>query len=203
VKCKQCQVGEDILKRLGFKDTVRWAKIENSPNDTLHATYSNLSNFSKAESWKSICCAFGSEIAWVLASRNQRPLIYLAHPLSGQFASNVQIATQWVKWFRKRTVYELSTITGCFYQARPIVQAPWLGGVEPDGKFREAKILECMESVRIYDEVWVVGYFSEGVEAEARSAKVYRDLTWLGRKPPDGKKFSTLMKEKEREKANV
>lgn len=192
VKCQLCVVGERVLRRMGFQDDIHFSRIPESPNEIEHATYSQLNG-------KLLCVEHRSEIAWVIASGPNRPLVYLGHPLRGNYSDNVKSATRWVRWLRRRTLWELNALVGCSYKAKPIISAPWLGAIEPDASTpggRENALLECKQIVSVFDEFWVLSSFSEGIRIEAESAKVVRDLTHLGKVPPSPKKLVSILKGK-------
>lgn len=196
-KCHYCEIGETTLRRLGFQDNIVWGPIEDSPNEISHATHSN----SVSPKGNLLCITYGSEIGWVMTSRAVRPTIYVAHPLSGNFHRNMESAARWVKWLRRRSVWELSTLTGYFYKAKPIITAPWMGGAEMDSKTpggREAILAECKEIVTLFDEVWAVSGLSDGVRVEGETAKTFRDLTYLGKKPPTSTQLLIIMKKREK-----
>lgn len=106
-------------------------------------------------------------------------IIYLAHPLSGNIAGNIQRAKRWYRW--AVTNFEVAVI------ADWVITAEVLDDTNPG--HRAQGIAMDVELIRVADEYWMVGgRISNGMREEekaayAANAKV-RDLTWLGEEPP-------------------
>lgn len=137
---------------------------------------------------ESLCMTYRSELAWVAARKPQRVTVYMAHPVSGpDFADNVINATIWFRFLRRQSASALSELTGVHYDSKPLILCPWLAGIEEDELSpggREGVLQDCLDTVRLFDEVWMVWKRTEGMTMEAAAAATVRDLTHLGRLPP-------------------
>jgi hypothetical protein len=213
--CRDCQKASFVLRRIGFRDNISWGKFKDSPNDTIHASHANSGNkvirpetddeYKRRMSSPSgtrlpfgqlitefvrepLCSNYRSELAWITASSPTRPTIYVGHPLSGNFEKNVKVASDWVKFLRRLSIQQISSILNLDYNHRPIITAPWLAAVEEDGFHpggREGALADCRDIVAMFDEFWMVGGFiSGGMREEMGSARIIRDLTFLGPTPP-------------------
>lgn len=207
--CRDCTTAAWVLRRIGFRDNISWGMLD-GPNTTLHGFHANSGEYMDfpAEYYtdskgrkallepacrkpgppQPLCTCYRSELGWLAAGRPQRVTVYMGHPVSdGDFATNIRNAGLWLQYLRSRTPAQLSEITGIAYYQRPLIQAPWLGGIVPDDRSpggREVVIQDCMDAVLLYDEFWSMVRVTDGMMKEATRAKVVRDLTHLGPVPP-------------------
>jgi hypothetical protein len=109
-------------------------------------------------------------------------LIYLAHPVSGDVAANLERAKRWLAWANRQ----------CGPDAYVI--APWIANIEAgeddaDPKQRQRGLEACCAVVERCDELWLCGgAFSDGMAHEHNAALLemisVRDLLALGEEPP-------------------
>lgn len=176
LRCKRCRNAVWTLRQLGFADTVTWSALDGTCT-TEHATHSNARGV--------LCSSYASELLWQMAGRPDRTLVYLAHPLSvGHFDINVDSAARWVRFLRSMNPIELERWSRglVIVDVRPVVMAPWLGGVASDVEHplgREGAIADCTAVASLFDEVWAVGSVTDGVAAEMAIARRSLDLTHL------------------------
>jgi len=214
--CRGCQLAAFTLRRMGFRDEIVWGVIPSAPTQTVHAQHSNSGVYVErvetdreykrrveefkgqaqdpfgrmVREWRaeSLCTRYRSELGWMMANRTPRVTVYMAHPVSGDFADNVLNATIWFRYLRRLSASSLTELTGVNYDAgRPLILCPWLAGIEEDELSpggREGVLADCRDTVRMFDEVWLVGgRTTEGMLIEAAAAPVVRDLTRLGPLP--------------------
>lgn len=210
--CADCQKAAHVLRLMNFQDTIGWGVYPDAPTRKLHASHSNSGVRTLREGsgepphnpaalhphyqMTALCVTYRSELAWLAAGRTTRPVVYMAHPVAGDFKRNVEGATRWLRYLRSLTQLELQSLVGVTWSDTPVVHAPYLAAIVRD-KFahpagREGIIADCRATVTIFDEVWLVGgRISEGMHDEARVSKIARDLTHLGALPPDGQRRRT------------
>lgn len=203
--CADCQVASRVVRQLGLRDTIGWGVFPDAPTRKLHASHSNSMvrvmvegsgeppNNPPALHPKNqavaLCVTYRSELTWLRVGRTPRPIVYMAHPIAGQFKRNVEGAGHWLRYLRGLDQRRLSELVGHVWMRPPIIHAPYLAAIVQD-KFahpagREGIIADCRDTVTIFDELWWVGgEVSEGMAEEAKGATVVRDLTHLGRLPP-------------------
>lgn len=211
--CRDCITAAWVLRRIGFRDNISWGFFRDSPNkDIIHGFHANSAfphyypaeyvtdakgrrYLTEREAMRigddplPLCSKYRSELAWLTAGRSTRLMIYMAHPVAGDFSRNKLNAERWLRYLRRLGVQALSELVGISYGTKPLVLCPWLAAMEPDGEYpggRESAIADCKDTVMMFDEVWMVGgEVSNGMLDEAGVARVARDLTFLGRYPPD------------------
>ncbi len=213
--CRGCTRAAHILRRIGFRDSITWGCYSDRPGaTTVHGFHSNTEqaprrvttekptdDLGKGAGWWTpttsevlsptpLCFTYRSELAWLTAGRPQRVMVYMAHPVAGDFERNVENAGRWLRWLRSLSTSGYAELTGFPYSMRPAIHAPWLAGIVPDDDVyggREAALQECRDTVMLYDELWYVGgRVSSGMSYESAPAMVVRNLTHLGKVPPDG-----------------
>ena len=106
-----------------------------------------------------------------------RPLLYVAHPVSGDVLGNISRAYRWFRWLR-----------ACFPEvtfAMPWVVNLLCGEDDADPAQRERGLVDCETTARACDGVVLVGgRVSAGMKREAGAARVAYDLTRMGEEPP-------------------
>lgn len=107
-------------------------------------------------------------------------VLYLAHPVSGDVAANVERGKRWLRWAQR-------VFSGC------AVIAPWMQAIEvigdddanPEhrerGLRRDEAVVACCDGV-----ILVGGRVSAGMARERAAARHVIDLTLLGDEPPGG-----------------
>lgn len=225
--CHDCHVAANILRRLGFRDSISWGPLS-GPNLVFHGFHANSGDVEIAEyrrildivegkerwterrsvvasipearedgvryvsersSRRPLCGAYRSELSWLLAGRPMYTMVYMAHPVSGNFAENIENAFSWLRFLRSRTPHQLFELTGVEYDRKPIIHAPWLAvadaTLDADPNLRESIIAECKATAMLFSEVWHVGgRISSGMADEASVVPVARNLTHLGFRHP-------------------
>ncbi len=196
--CGACQKAAFVLRRIGFQDTISWGALDGAPSLRIHAHHANSGEhilregngeppFNPARRYKyfartSLCVTYRSELAWLMASRTTRTVVYMAHPISGNFERNVDSATKFLRYLRSLSHQELQAIVGAEWPHRPLIVAPYLAGIDEDGDLpgaRELTLADCRATVQLCDELWWVQRVSDGMQQEASVAPIVRDLTHL------------------------
>lgn len=139
-----------------------------------------------------LCSHYRGELAWLSAGRPTRTTVYLAHPVAGDFERNVANATAWFRYLRGLLTHELSELVGHQFERKPLILCPWLAGIQPDEESpggRESMLIDCRDTVMMFDEVWLLSRVTPGMSFESTVARVTRNLTHLGESPPSGKVF--------------
>lgn len=142
-----------------------------------------------------------------------RTVVYMAHPLSGDFENNIHNGNLWFRFLRSLSVAgvakllegqsvnrraisvekypgkpEVRTILVRPFDEPPVIVAPWLTCPLPDHKYpggRPKALNDGLAVIGLLDEVWCVGgRISQGMLGESIVAKCARDLTHWGVKPP-------------------
>jgi hypothetical protein len=183
LKCPDCRACEAVVRREHAGLDTRWAPIESSPTPTLHAFDS--------QSGDPYHHRFKREVSWLRTwdISDAPPLVYVAHPVSGDFRANVAEARNWVKWLRRLTLDDIHFRLGFVDLLEvPTFNAPWLvmpEDIDLDKRARARLIRGCAATASRHDEVWVFVRWSGGVSDEARAARRVRNLTHLGKTPPE------------------
>lgn len=109
-----------------------------------------------------------------------RPLLYVAHPVSGDVPGNIARAYRWFRWLRA----SFPEVTF----AMPWVVNLLCGEDDADPAQRERGLVDCETTARACDGVMLVGgRVSAGMKREAEAATAAYDLTRLGEEPPRAK----------------
>lgn len=106
-----------------------------------------------------------------------RPVLYMAHPVGGDVASNLDRAERWLTWLR--TSFRETTFI-----------APWITAIrtgenDDDPAQREMGLVDDCAVVERCDAIVLVGgRVSSGMDRESKHSSVIFDLTPLGDEPP-------------------
>jgi hypothetical protein len=202
-KCNACLFGAEVRQALGEDDgTFRWGEVF-SPT----APGNKLEHLFDQQGQDQICQRFFNELRWgraagglavqkyhetmALEETDQSPqLIYLAHPVRGDFWGNVAKAKRWLAWAN----HELEGA---------VVLAPWLAEAvdrDDDEVYRALVMRRCkVVAARCDLVVQVGGSVSAGMVAEADACigggGDAFDLTSLGSEPPTDRSLSSVLSE--------
>lgn len=98
----------------------------------------------------------------MIRSYPQRPLVYLAHPVSGDVSRNIYGASLWFRW---------AALTGVAIPVAPYITACFALD-DDDPTERLAGMAVSSRVVRLCDELWLCGErISEGMQQESELAK--------------------------------
>lgn len=193
--CDVCTFAAKIRVHLKEADSSwRWAEeLTGVPNKKIqHLFYSQSS--------EPFCMRFKSELRWAQAVVEQKEeksvvqalhpetiLVYMAHPVNGDFHNNIARAKRWLSWCNSSFAKDELGIDPA---TNVVVVAPWLAdpkNIDHDPEARAAHMKWCTAASARCDETWFVGgRISKGMSEEGDTARATRDLTGLGDFPPHG-----------------
>ena len=193
-----CLQSARIRTKLGEADNSwRW-------NEDLPSSRRQAQHLYDSQGQEPFCLKFKNELRWseamtvlereAIANAIAVPptelhptlLVYLAHPVSGDFDNNIARAHRWFAWSNGPDAREILGIDSDI-----VVIAPWLVQPKsvdhvPEARMRHMKW--CTLAAARCDEVWLVGgRVSKGMQEEADVARRVRDLSSLGVEPPEPK----------------
>lgn len=181
-RCLGCLRAERYVRSVHPGSDTHWGRLP-GPVGSLHA-YDSQSN-------DPYHLRFKRELMWVAAweQADAPPLVYLAHPVSGDFTRNIERARDWLGYLRGLDLGQLRDLSPNLADLTdlPSIQAPWLAlpfNGDVDRKWRRFHMAGCRAMASRFDEVWVLNRWSSGVSDEARAGRRVRDLTGLGPRPP-------------------
>lgn len=193
--CETCVFSSKIRHELGETDSSwRWVEA-----DSPSARNGKVMHLHDSQGVEPFCRKFSNELRWARASQQYTLesattqiaqklddilLVYLAHPVSGDFEANIANAHLWLEWANS----EAHAFLELPADVTLVVTAPWLTNPKsvdhlPDIRARHMRW--CCAAARRADEVWATGgRISKGMQEEIDHARHLRDLTHLGISPP-------------------